>query len=455
MWSISSLLTNLSPPPPSESCASLSPSLPSSSPRSSGTSSASLSSSVSLSLASIHFSGGSTTSSPSSLRISSESSCSAGSSGLSSKSSLAMPPMLPDAWRFHTSRSTLTARACAPLRPSPRCPQRHDRTQATADSEVLCAITLADRDQRSVPGRMVRWLLLQPWPPLWHSRFPYISLTPPAGGPGVGAEERRRPIWRSRLPASPSYVIFAGVSGGPRLSPYAAQHGAADRSWPPAVGRRLDRRRICCTCRQRSKRTSGRRIVRPAQCHEGQLLLALHRHARIPQRAGRGVGQPPRPQPQTVREHAGRRSSGTPDSDDADAGRPAALGARTGDAAMGAHRLRHPGQRRAQRPAGAARRPAGLRRLRIRARGCCIALAGGVRGRRRANAVGGPGPGSSLRTAGPLPGLHAAAVAGQALAVGSNPVFLSRYCSRSWAATSMSLCRHSDARYTQAIKPVR
>jgi len=28
------------------------------------------------------------------------------------------------------------------------------------------------------------WLLLQPWPPLWHSRFPYISLTPPAGRAG-------------------------------------------------------------------------------------------------------------------------------------------------------------------------------------------------------------------------------------------------------------------------------
>ena len=38
---------------------------------------------------------------------------------------------------------------------------------------------------------------------------------------------------------------------------------------------------------------------------------------------------------------------------------------------------------------------------------------------------------------------------------GIKPVALSRSWSRSCAASSMSLCRHSDARYTQAISPVR
>jgi membrane-associated phospholipid phosphatase len=37
----------------------------------------------------------------------------------------------------------------------------------------------------------------------------------------------------------------------------------------------------------------------------------------------------------------------------------------------------------------------------------------------------------------------------------SHPDVASRSCRRSWAASSMSLCRHSDARYTQAISAVR
>jgi hypothetical protein len=43
-----------------------------------------------------------------------------------------------------------------------------------------------------------------------------------------------------------------------------------------------------------AKRTTSRAPVRAVERHEGQLLLALHRHARVPQRAGRGVGQPAR-----------------------------------------------------------------------------------------------------------------------------------------------------------------
>ena len=188
------------------------------------------------------------------------------------------------------------------------------------------------------------WLLLQPWPPLWHSRFPYISLTPPAGRAGSRSRRAAAPYLAVTVASIPLPGNFRRCQWRrPPIAVCCPAWRRRPRSWPPAVGGRLDRRRICCTCRQRSKRTSGRRIVRPAQRHEGQLLLALHRHARLPQRAGRGVGQPPRPQPQTVREHAGRRSSGTPDSDDADAGRPAALGARAGDAAMGAHRGRRPG----------------------------------------------------------------------------------------------------------------
>ena len=36
-----------------------------------------------------------------------------------------------------------------------------------------------------------------------------------------------------------------------------------------------------------------------------------------------------------------------------------------------------------------------------------------------------------------------------------HPLTRSRCCSRSWAASSTSLCRHSAARYTHAIRPVR
>ena len=34
-------------------------------------------------------------------------------------------------------------------------------------------------------------------------------------------------------------------------------------------------------------------------------------------------------------------------------------------------------------------------------------------------------------------------------------VLLSKRCNSSWAASSISLCRHSAARYTHAINPVR
>jgi hypothetical protein len=44
-------------------------------------------------------------------------------------------------------------------------------TMVAADSEVLCASTLANRDRLSVPGRMVRFVAEQPWPPPWHSGF--------------------------------------------------------------------------------------------------------------------------------------------------------------------------------------------------------------------------------------------------------------------------------------------
>src|SRR5205807_2078163 len=75
-----------------------------------------------------------------------------------------------------------------------------------------------------------------------------ISLTPPAGRAGVGAEERRRPTWRSRLPAPLLLVIFAGVSSG-----------AADRRMLPNMG---------------PPRDSGRRLTADDWIEAGFAVLA-------------------------------------------------------------------------------------------------------------------------------------------------------------------------------------
>ena len=121
-----------------------------------------------------------------------------------------------------------------------------------------------------------------------------FSAVPPAGRAGVGAEERRRPTWRPRLPPFSRYphlmaiknsfaefftsIIFARVISSGRRSPYAAQHGAGARGWPPIVGRRLDSGRIRRTGGYRSEHAANRAALRPPERHQGQLLLALHRY---------------------------------------------------------------------------------------------------------------------------------------------------------------------------------
>jgi hypothetical protein len=147
------------------------------------------------------------------------------------------------------------------------------------------------------------------------------------GGPGVGAEERRRPTWRSRLPAPLPDVIVVRVSrrGG---SPYAAQHGAAARF----------RRRLTATTGYEAGfavlADSGPNALRIEPLCErlhvtkGSFYwhftdMATYRGALV-----EAWGRLARPQPPRVREHARQRTTGTPDRHDADSGRSAALGAR-------------------------------------------------------------------------------------------------------------------------------